>query len=79
MTDYSFVLRKMAADGQGYFSEGDRLHLINAADRIRELEAALKLFADDYVDAMHRLEDHDGIYVKVGDLRQARKVLGEKE
>ena len=48
-------------------------------ERIGELEAALKPFADDYVDAIYRLEDHDGIYVKVADLRQARKVLGEKE
>jgi hypothetical protein len=38
MTDYSFILRKMAAEGQGYFSEGDRLHLLSAADRIAELE-----------------------------------------
>ena len=39
MTDYSFILRKMSADGQGYFSEEDRLRLLNAADRIAELEA----------------------------------------
>ncbi len=42
MTDYSFILRKMSADGQGYFSEEDRLRLLNAADRIAELEAALE-------------------------------------
>ena len=56
-----------------------RLREAAAADRIKELEAALKPFADDYVDEIYRLEDHEGIYVKVGDLRQARKVLGDKE
>jgi len=41
MTDYSCILRKMAAEGQGYFSEEDRLRLLKAADRIAELEELL--------------------------------------
>jgi len=82
MTDYSFILRKMSADGQGYFSEEDRLRLLNAADRIAALEAALKPFVDlcDKYDGdidEQALWDRD-FMPKVGDLRAARAAMEGK-
>lgn len=75
MTDYSFILRKMSADGQGYFSEEDRLRLLNAADRIAELEAAL----NDAADTLERASNFTGRSIYGDAMRAARAALGEKE
>jgi hypothetical protein len=57
-----------------------RLREAAAADRIKELEAALKPFADkaDVYDGLG-VQDRDKIFVPLAACRQARKVLGEKE
>lgn len=56
-----------------------RLREAAAADRIKELEAALKPFADE-ADEYEGLgvQDKDQIFVPLAACRQARKVLGEK-
>ena len=46
--------------------------------RIAELETALKRFADQAC-LSDELPKTDSVFVYVSDLRQARKVLGEKE
>ena len=49
-----------------------------ANERIEELKAALKPFADQAC-LFDELPKTDSVFVYVSDLRQARKVLGDKE
>ena len=55
-----------------------RLREAAAADRIKELESALKPFADeaDEYDGLG-VQDRDKIFVPLAACRQARKALGE--
>jgi len=51
-----------------------------AKSRIAELEAALKPFAEKYTEFLDDgYSSLDHAFVSVGDLRQARKALGEKK
>jgi len=55
-----------------------RLREAAAADRIKELEAALKPFADEaYEYEGLGVQDNDQIFVPLAACRRARKVLGE--
>jgi hypothetical protein len=73
MTELSLLEKLRLAHvttGQRMFEE--------AAERIEALEAALKPFADQAC-LSDELPDTYRIFVYVSDLRQARKVLGEKQ
>jgi len=85
MTDYSDLVKRLRDYPVWTGDCHDAADAIEAqAKRIAELEAALKPFAlgETAIEAGHNAASDDYPLMQVvscGDLRQARKVLGEKE
>jgi len=88
MTDYTDLVERLRnnKDGQNPYKKNmEAADAIEAqAKRIEELEEALKPFADKATACEQRYsdfvpEDDRTFAFTLGDLRQARKALGEKE
>ena len=87
MTDYSDLVKRLREHAENMYVDflNEAADAIEAqAKRIEELEEAMKPFADKATDCEQRYsdfvpEDDRTFAFTLGDLRQARKVLGEKE